>query len=351
MSPLATATANPAPPWAPRPEELVAQAKELCRAHDARLLFLTLFGATLYGTELPGKSDLDVRGVFLPGPAALAKGKGLRGLHFSTGQGPAKNAAHDVDLDLCPVQQWLLRLLPAGDIGGLDLLFAPSHAACVLYQDPCLNAVFAAPLRLINVPGSRGYAEYALKQAKKYGIKGSRAGALKLTQAWLKAHCPHPGPQERLGHYLPALVAACADPVHCALKQLPDEQYLQLGGKLHAASTPMPEFVRRVDAHLKPLAARLAAAEKNQGLDFKALSHALRALGQMRELLGEGRIVFPLRNRAEIMAIKNGAYTWAELESMILAEIAAVDALRLRAVLPESYDPAFARACVAACYK
>ncbi|MDR2819838.1 MAG: nucleotidyltransferase domain-containing protein [Desulfovibrio sp.] len=37
----------------------------------ASLLFLTLFGSSLYGTETPGKSDLDVRGIFLPSANSL----------------------------------------------------------------------------------------------------------------------------------------------------------------------------------------------------------------------------------------------------------------------------------------
>jgi hypothetical protein len=36
----------------------------------------------------------------------------------------------------------------------------------------------------------RAYAEYSLGQAKKYGIKGSRVGALKAVRAWL--HVPYP---------------------------------------------------------------------------------------------------------------------------------------------------------------
>ena len=333
----------------PNRADLAGQAEKLCRERGASLLFLTLFGATLYGTETPAGSDLDVRGVFLPSARSLALSHAPRSLHFSTGGGGGKNTATDVDIDLYSLQHWLLKLLPAGDMAALDLLFAPSHAACTLYRNACLDKIFAAPLRLFDATG-RGYAEYVFKQTKKYGIKGSRAGALKAARAWLAEHCPNPAPPERLGPCLDSLAAACADGRHCFLTEINGEKSLQLGGKLHAASTRLAEFARRVDAELQPLAARLEAAERNEGLDFKALSHALRALAQMRELLQTGQIIFPLQNREELLAVKNGLYTWAELEPLILTRLAEVDALRESAPLPPRHDPAFAQNCAQACY-
>ena len=328
---------------------LVEQAEKLCRERDASLLFLTLFGATLYGTETPDKSDLDVRGVFLPSLESLVLGQAPHSLHLSTADAKGRNAAHDVDLGLWSIQHWLLKLLPAGDMAGLDLLFAPSHTACTLYRNPRLDKVFAAPLRFLDLTG-RGYAAYVFKQTKKYGVKGSRAGALKAVRAWLAAHYPKPAPNERLGDCLDALPAACVNDRHCFLTEINGEKALQLGGKLHAASTRLAEFARRVEAELQPLAARLAAAERNENLDFKAFSHALRALAEMSELLQTGRIIFPLQNREELLAVKNGRHTWAELEPLILKRLAAVDALRASARPTTAYDPAFAQSCVQSCY-
>lgn len=60
------------------------QAQALCRQHDARLLFLTFFGSILYGTATPGKSDVDLRGIFLPSRTSLALNKAPKSLHFFT---------------------------------------------------------------------------------------------------------------------------------------------------------------------------------------------------------------------------------------------------------------------------
>jgi hypothetical protein len=326
------------------------QAQSLCREHDATLLFLTRFGSTLYGTETPSKSDVDVRGIFLPSTGALALNKAAKSLHFSTGSNERRNLACDIDIDLWSVQHWLLKLLPAGDTGALDVLFAPSHAACTLYRHPALDEVFANPLRLMDTGKGRAYAEYSLGQAKKYGIKGSRVGALKAVRAWLQSHCPEPQPNDRLGDSLEALAASCADDRFCSVVTVQDERALQLCGKLHMGTIRMEELMRRVEMDMRRYGARAEEAERNEGLDFKALSHALRALHQMEELLQTGRIDFPLRNREELIAVKEGKYPWQEVEPRILERLEAVDALREHAPFNGIYDAAFADACVLACY-
>jgi hypothetical protein len=329
---------------------LVAQAQTLCRERGAALLFLTLFGSALYGTESPGTSDVDVRGIFLPSTESLFLNKAPKSLHFSTGDNARRNMARDVDIDLWSVHHWLLKLLPAGDTGALDVLFSPSHAACTLYRHPALDAVFANPLRLMDTSRGRAYAEYSLGQAKKYGIKGSRIGALKTVRNWLRQHCPEPAGHERLGDYLDALAGACAQSRFCSVETIRGEKALQLCGKLHLGTIRMPELIRRVEADMRRYGARAEDAERNEGLDFKALSHALRALEQMEELLQTGKVVFPLKNREELVAVKEGRYPWRELEPRILQRLDDVDALREQSVFAGAHDAGFAEECILACY-
>ncbi len=332
-------------------QQLVEQAQMLCREQDASLLYLTLFGSTLYGTEMPDKSDLDLRGVFLPSPEASALNKAARSLHFSTAGGnERRNTAGDVDIDLWSAQHWLLKLLPNGDISALDLLFSPSHAACVLYRHPALDAAFANPLRLANTGRDGDYARYSLGQAKKYGIQGSRLGALMAVRGWLLAHGPESSGHERLAGYFAALVQACGGSPFCSLENIQGEKVLQLGGKLHSGTIRMAEFTHRVETDLKRYGDRAEAAQRGEGLDFKALSHALRALDQMEELLQTGQIVFPLQNREELIAVKAGKYAWNELEPRILRRVSEVDALQDHAPFVGRPDAAFAESLVLACY-
>jgi len=329
---------------------LVEQAQLLCREHGASLLYLTLFGSTLYGTESAGKSDVDVRGIFLPSLESLALNKISKSLHFSTGDGERRNMPSDVDIDLWSVQHWLLKLLPAGDTGALDVLFSPSHEACTLFRHPALDVVFANPLRLMDTGKGRAYAEYSLGQAKKYGIKGSRIGALKAVRNWLRQHCPEPSGHDRLGDYIDSLAEACATNRFCSVETVQGERALQLCGKLHVSTVRMSELIRRVEADMQRYGARAEEAERNEGLDFKALSHALRALDQMEELLQTGKIAFPLKSRKELVAVKEGKYPWRELESRILQRLEAVDVLLEQSAFAGTYDAGLAEKCILTCY-
>ena len=331
--------------------QYLVKAQELCKQHGATLLFLTLFGSSLYGTGSPGKSDVDIRGIFLPSTASLQLQEAPKSLHYSTGNNEHRNTAHDVDIDLWSVQHWLLGLLPAGDTGALDVLFAPSHRACTLYRSPVLDAVFSSPLKLLNTTSGRGYREYSLGQAKKYGIKGSRMGALRRVCHWLGEQAASLPAHAKLLPFIEAIAGQCDDAKYCVAVETRHGNALHLCGKTHMGSIGMQEFARRVQADMQRYGARTIEAERNEGIDFKALSHAVRALYQMEELLRTGKIVFPLQRREELRAIKEGHSPWSKLEPYILEHLARVDALREAAPHCGTYQPDFAKQCVLACYE
>ena len=66
-------------------EFVLYKTKQMVSEVDGKLLYLTIFGSTLYGTSRNGKSDLDVKGIYLPSKEALALQKVQHCLSFSTG--------------------------------------------------------------------------------------------------------------------------------------------------------------------------------------------------------------------------------------------------------------------------
>lgn len=319
----------------------IAKAQELCKEHDAELLFLSLFGSTLYGTATPGKSDMDIRGIFLPSLASLAIGSAPKSLHWSSGDDEHRNSAADVDIDLWSIQHWLLKLLPAGDTGATDLLFSPSNPSCTLYRDNRLDGVFGCPNRFLDVKHCRAYADYSLGQAKKYGIKGSRLGALRAVHHWVTGQSSL-DQQARLESILEKLVADCGDGRYCSLVDSATGPALQLCGKIHVGGIRIREFVARVETDMEKYGARAIEAEKNQGLDFKALSHAFRAFDQMEQLYRERKITFPLKSAQYLMSVKRGDYTWAELEPRILERLAEIEAIRNEIATEDTFDREYA---------
>ncbi|MDR1875471.1 MAG: nucleotidyltransferase domain-containing protein [Synergistaceae bacterium] len=328
---------------------IIDKARSLCAENEAKLVYLTLYGSTLYGTRVPGKSDVDVRGLFLPSAESLILEEAPKSLRFSTGEG-GKNTCEDVDIDLWSLRYWLSKLLPAGDTGALDVLFSPSRKACTLCRDAMLDPIFSAPLRFIDTVHGRTYVEYSVKQAKKYGIKGSRLGALRAVAAFLRERCPHPGPQERFSDYLQALIETCGDGRFCTQQEINGRPALRLCGKLYDGTIRMTEFLHRIETAVERFGVRAQEAEQNQGLDFKALSHALRAIMQMEELLTTGNVRFPLKGRQELIAVKEGRLTRDEIETRILKRLEAVDALYETTPFHGVPDAEFARSCLLSCY-
>ncbi|GHV42660.1 hypothetical protein FACS1894187_25030 [Synergistales bacterium] len=112
----------------------------------------------------------------------------------------------------------------------------------------------------------------------------------------------------------------------------------------------MAEFVKRVESDMNRFGERAKEAELNHGLDYKALSHALRALLQMEELLLTGRIVFPLKGRAELIALKEGKLDWRDIENRILSMLDRVGSLQKNAPYVGKPEEEFANACIFNCY-
>ncbi|MBR4747251.1 MAG: hypothetical protein IK061_07670 [Desulfovibrio sp.] len=335
----------PASCWTPSPyladpkvRAGALRAWELAASHG-RLLFLTVFGSALYGTALPGRSDLDLRGVYL---AADPEGaERAPGLHWSSGTDGARNTQGDCDVDLVSLERWLMAELPAGDTGALDLLFAPSHATCTLLCDSLLAPVFARPLAFLRLEDGSACEGYVLKQGRKYGLEGTRLGGLWRMARFLE----DADPRARLGGFLEELAQRAKAPASCFVD---GEGALSAGGKIFEPNIRAGEARRRLLAMLKEHMERIGDAREGRGVDWKALSHGLRAIRQQEELLEKGTLRFPLGFRDEVLAVKTAQQSFDAVEAMLTQGLARLASLRKDSRFTGTHDPAYARAAAAA---
>ncbi|MBO4301149.1 MAG: hypothetical protein J5861_06060, partial [Desulfovibrio sp.] len=126
---------------------------------------------------------------------------------------------------------------------------------------------------------------------------------------------------------------------------------LFLCGKWHSPSITADEFRRRLGDELNKYGSRAEEAEKNGGIDWKAISHAVRAIRQSREILTTGGLVFPLACAEELIRIKTGSCGWEEAEDMILRELDELRAVCEASPHASPADMEAARAAVLACYE
>jgi hypothetical protein len=83
--------------------------------------------------------------------------------------------------------------------------------------------------------------------------------------------------------------------------------------------------------------AKLAAENKN--IDWKALSHALRAALQTKEILTDGTITFPLKDAPFLLKVKSGQLDYTnEVAPALESLMDEVESLVNKSDLPEKVD-------------
>ena len=96
---------------------------------------------------------------------------------------------------------------------------------------------------------------------------------------------------------------------------------------------------------------RALKAESQQGVDWEALSHAVRVARQAIELFQTGEIVFPLAYAPHLLAIKTGAVEYQAVADEIEGLLAEVESEGERSTLRESADTAWIDGFVAEVYR
>jgi hypothetical protein len=291
------------------------------------------FGSTLYGTSTPA-SDIDYKAVFIPEARDILLQRAPQSINDAREKGFAeKNYAGEVEIEMFSLQRYL-DLLAQGHMVAIDMLFAPSTAWTE--HSPIWLEIRANRERLLSKKVDK-FLAYIQTQAAKYGIRGSRVAqtrqALELLIRAAKMH----GGRAKLWMVRDEILAICG-PFSAIVESTSPagakiEMWEVCNRKLPMAASidNGREILQRMfDEYGK----RALMAERQEGVDWKALSHAIRAAHQALELLRTGHITFPLPNAGEIKAIKAGERRYqdvaAELEDLAEQVAAAAGNSRLR---------------------
>lgn len=299
------------------------------------------FGSHLYGTNTPS-SDLDLKAVHIPDgkDILLQRVRGSVGFDQRAKEPGEKNVSSDIDHESYSLQKYLT-LLSEGQTVALDMLFAPSWAL-TMKAAPLWRTIFHHRHRLITKKSS-SFLGYCRTQANKYGIRGSRVAAVREAVKLLEIGMLYHSPASKLS-------------VLAGLLEGPDGQFefssivdqtMPNGTKVRhweICNRKMPYTASIKSAHdlmtrmVAEYGERALLAERNEGIDWKALSHAVRVGEEAKELLQTGEITFPLPYKAEILAIKLGQIPYAEVAGRIEALLDEVERLAPLSGLPDEPD-------------
>jgi hypothetical protein len=236
----------------------------------------------------------------------------------------------------------------------LDMLFAPD-SAMTMAPAPLWREVQMNAHRLVTRRTS-AFLRYCRQQANKYGIKGSRIAVARQVLAVLESAEAAYGTTAKLAVAETEMNAFEAGADHSAFVDLPTPsgqvvRHLEVCGKKMPFTSSIKSAREIAQRLVDEYGQRALQAEQNQGIDWKALSHAVRVGREALELFTTGRITFPLACANEILSIKRGELKYESVAETIEELLVQVEAAADTSGLPESPDQTFIDDLVARAYR
>ena len=332
------------------------------------LLFECYSGSKLYGTNSPS-SDTDIKGVFLPELDDLILCKAPKVYTSTSSQKGERNNADDIDKTYYSLQ-YFLELACRGDTNALDLLFAVSNEKAVIYKSPIWDELIKNSSRIIT-KNVNAYLGYCKSQCVKYSIKGDK---LISYQAFYDFLTQKMNFKNEFGSYI-SLEEALKNSFdlsfengkdyekngkvigvrykqtkfkdfgdHCYIIRIASnkEYELMISDMRFSFNEDVKDVRSKVTRIINSYGKRAEQAAEKSGADWKAISHCVRVLFQVEELLTTSKITFPLKEAEFIKSIKynNGKkYSYEYIMNFIEEKIKYIDEVLLpNSTLPSKAD-------------
>ena len=292
-----------------------------------QLIVFMKFGSHLYGTDTM-YSDTDYKGVYLPTEQQVLEGNIPKSVSYKTKhteEEGVRNGPDDIDLQIFSLH-YFIELAMKGETVALDMLHAPGN------WPEITSDIWDNIQRLRSkfyTKSLKSFVGYARKQAAKYGIKGSRLADIKKVIEFLEQKLSSvpdlaPGSTSKLEPKLADVWDELPTGEHIHIIEGPSNitppilNMYQIAGKKFGSTVKLSYIIPILQKYYDQYGHRAKLAEENEGIDWKAVSHALRAAMQVSELLSTGTIQYPLRNAALLTEIKQGLRNYKRHVSPLL---------------------------------
>ncbi len=297
------------------------------------------FGSHLYGTDTP-ESDLDLKSVYIPEARDILLGR-VKGsiCNKRPKKEGEKNFAGEVDEEIYSLQRYL-QLLADGQTVALDMLFSTPDSWVNTNELHMLawEAIRNNKHRLISKK-SAAFIGYCKTQANKYGIKGSRVAAVRVALGLVVDEMP----QATLAFIWDDIIAITEQNEHIEITDIEQPggnmlPHWEVCGRKFSQTTTVKQVTLCLQKIMDNYGKRALAAEAQNGVDWKALSHAVRVANQAIELFQTGNVTFPLPNAKHILDIKTGKILYQDVANEIEDLLEKVEYEASVSKLPDSPD-------------
>ena len=272
-----------------------------------------------------------------------------------------RNTIKKVDVKIFSLQKFI-QLCSKADTNALDLLFSIDTPADHTWQYKGLvknvPEEMKYPLRyihenrnkLINTDRLESPITYAFKQATKYGLKGER---LKVLEEVLQIARQVSIRKVELGNGSHTVGDLCRelillnklDDKHLKIDELDNkgklETYLFVCGVQHQFNLELDKFIKRIEEKINKEYTSQRTIDAKDGNDWKALSHAIRVLLEVKELLNTGNIQFPLKDKDFLLDIKLGKVERKDIDEFFNKELSEILERVQKNKLDWKYDEEF----------
>lgn len=312
------------------------------------IIFKTVFGSHLYGTNTP-ESDHDYKAVGIPSAEQIILGTAPSTENISSNTTEyKKNSKEDFDFETFSLIKYL-ELGWQGQTIFYDMLFAPKEFW--IESSPAWEDLIKNKDKLLHKKCGAALG-YARSQAERYSARGERLVALEETVNFLKTVSTVINPKyTSLGEVLDSTdIKNFLSNTSLSYVKYPEElaphlpegkiKYLEVCGK-KAGFTSSVKFATDVFSNILGQYGDRAKAASIDGVDWKAMYHALRISYQTQELLSTGHITLPRPEKDLLLKVRKGEFTYEKVSDMIEYGLQQVLEAQAKSSLPEHANKKF----------
>lgn len=312
----------------------------------------TLFGSHLYGTSTPA-SDTDYKSVHLPDPNDILLTTARDVISTKTKVGTTtKNTADDIDDESFALHRFFNQL-EKGESMALEVLFAPAGGLLVSTRE--WEHIQKNRERFLT-KNATGMIGYCIRQCSKYGVKGGRVATSRAALELLRNMMETWGAAQKVGFIGDDIRDFVEDNPHTAIIKIPQVNgstidHWEVCDRKLPFTTSLKEAHGIVEKLFLNFGERARQAEANEGIDWKAVSHAIRVGYQGLELFNSGHITFPRPEASYLLDIKRGRLAYSEVEKELEWLLDGIELAAERSHLPAQVDRALMNDIVIGAYR
>jgi hypothetical protein len=292
-------------------------------------------GSHLFGTNTPA-SDRDFKGVYLPSKQDILLGTAKASVNRKTNTSGQKNTKDDVDVEFYSLQKFM-QMLDQGQTVALELLWTPDEL--LVSTSPFWKELQEHRAELLHKKVT-AFVGYCKTQADKYGVKGSRMAAAKEVLGFLKQYNPY----LRMSEVWDSLQDKFSNVEHVEFgiqdTLMGPISYIEVCNRKFQSTTKVDYVVGSLEKLYDSYGARAKQAEQNEGIDWKALSHAYRVCCQALEILNDHKLSLPMKpeDLEVVRQVKLGKVPFNVFQPMLEEKLERVLHAQAMSTLPESFD-------------